>query len=118
MLPNFLVPETVTNGNGSGPVLALENGNASRVLVTLGILEVVEQESLELTIWDSPDGENWGKHPIAAFPQKFYAGNSAIVIDLARHPEARFLQARWVAQRWGRGDHTPRFAFFAFVEEY
>lgn len=118
MLPDFLVPETTTSGNASGPVLSLEDTEARRILITLGITEIVEQESLELSIWDSPDGREWGKDPIAAFPQKFYKGNWAMVIDLARHPETRFLQARWIAQRWGRGDHKPHFTFFVFAQRY
>jgi hypothetical protein len=118
MLPAFLVPETTITANGSSPILQIEGGEASRILVTLGITEVVEQELLDLSIWDSPDGHTWGSHPIAAFPQKFYGGHWAILLDLARHPEARYLQARWATMRWGRGDHTPRFTFFVFAEEF
>lgn len=117
MRPSFLVPETAVTANGSGPVLRIDGAETPRVLLTLGITEAVEQELLDLSIWDSPDGEAWSNHPIAAFPQKFYRGHWAIVLDLTRHPEARYLQARWTMQRWGRGDHTPRFTFFVFAED-
>jgi len=118
MLPVFLVPETTITANGSGPVVALDAGETSRILLTLGITAVVEQELLEVSIWDSPDGNAWNKQPVAAFPQKFYAGNSAIVVDPLQHPDARYLQARWATQRWGRGSHTPKFTFFVFAEEF
>src|SRR4051812_49441454 len=98
MLPAFLVPETTITENGSGAVVALEGADSALILVTLGITAVVEQELLEVAIWDSPDGHAWSKQPVAAFPQKFYAGNWAIVVDVSRHPEARFLQARWTTQ--------------------
>jgi hypothetical protein len=39
------------------------------------------------------------------------------LLDLARHPGVRYLLARWTVNRWGRGDLTPLFAFYVFLEQ-
>lgn len=81
-------------------------------LVTLGILKVEEQESLLVSFWQSEDGIDWGAKPFAQFSQKFYAGTHQMVIA----PAAKWIQARWQVNRWGRGDLTPRFTFYVFIE--
>jgi len=110
LIPAFLVPETTVNAQGAGPVLDL--GSAVPLLVTLGILEVVEQESLNLELWESADGANWSTKPLAKFPQKFYKGTHQLIAA----PGTSFLQARWHVNRWGRGDMTPHFRFYVFIE--
>jgi hypothetical protein len=84
--------------------------------VTLGITRIIEQESLDLTIWASADGTNWGDKPVFAFPQKFYCGVYTILVDLAAHAEARYLRAQWKLSRWGRGEPTPLFEFYLFAK--
>jgi hypothetical protein len=116
MLPAFLVPETVIQTNGQSPVFDLGADLPARLLVTFGITKVVEQESLELAVLASVDAETWLPSPVLEFPQKFYAGASALLLDLARHPGIRYLRARWTVNRWGRGELTPLFAFYVFVE--
>ena len=113
-LPAFLVPETTIHENGAGPALDLGE-NAKPVLLILGILEVVEQESLLLGIHGSPDGVDWGSEPLAGFPEKFYPGVSAIYLDPAVHP-ARFIRAQWKVNRWGRASKTPAYRLYLFAE--
>ena len=74
-----------------------------RVFLTLGITGVVEQESLEVAIFGSADRQTWAKQPLFTFPQKFYKGNSAVVVDLSAHGDVGFVQAHWTVHRWGRG---------------
>jgi hypothetical protein len=113
---NFLVPETKVEANGSGPSLDLGSSAAQTLLLTLGITKIVEQESLDVSIWGSADGTEWGAKPLLAFPQKFYAGTYTILLDLADKPEVRYLQARWHVERWGVGSTTPMFTFYLFAE--
>ncbi len=102
------------SAEGTGPGLDL--GEAARgVLITLGISAVIEQESLLVSIHGSFDGVEWSAEPLAQFPQKFYAGVSAIFLDTTRL-SLRFLQARWKTDRWGRGVKTPLFRFYLFAE--
>lgn len=117
MLPDFLLSETTIHANGEST--PFEIGRESRpetLLVTMGITHVVEQEALLISLHGSPDGTAWDGPPLAIFPQKFYTGVSSIMLDLTAHPEVSFLRAQWKVSRWGRGDKTPSFRFYLFVE--
>ncbi len=116
MLPAFLVPETELTHSGSGGVFPFA-GSMGLMLVTLGVTRVVEQESLDMTIYASPDGVSWPSKPILVFPQKFYPGTSQLLLDLGSSSDPRFLQPRWKLNRWGRGDLKPLFGVFLFIEE-
>ena len=113
---NFLVPETKVEQNGTGPALDLGSAAGKTLVLSLGITEIVEQESLDVSIWGSADGKEWGAQPLTAFPQKFYAGVYTILLDLSGHPEVRQLQVRWQVARWGVGSTKPMFAFYLFAE--
>ena len=116
MLPAFLVPETTVGEEGNGPGVDLGPSRGKSLLLTLGITRIIEQESLDLTIWASADGTNWGDKPVFAFPQKFYCGVYTILVDLAAHAGARHLRAQWKLSRWGRGEPTPLFEFYLFAK--
>lgn len=116
MLPAFLVPESVVQANGQSPVFDLGANPPPRLLVTLGITQIVEQESLDLALLASADGQTWLPSPVVEFPQKFYAGASSLLLDLARHRGVRYLRAGWTVNRWGRGDQTPLFSLYVFLE--
>jgi hypothetical protein len=72
-------------------------------LCMLTIFDQIEQESLDVSVWGSTDGENWGIMPLLKMPQSFYRGVVKQALDLARRPEIRFLRARCDVARWGRG---------------
>jgi hypothetical protein len=113
-IPGFLVPEQIASANGEGAELELPPG-AGLVEVTLGILDVVEQESLDVNIHASADGATWTPKPIAAFPQKFYKGTWKIVIDPGKHGAPRFVRAQWKVARWGHHASGPMFRFYVFA---
>lgn len=114
---NFLVPpDSQVEANGSGRVLELGASAGRMVLLTLGITKIVEQESLDVSIWGSADGKEFGAAPLFAFPQKFYVGVYAALLDLSKHPDVRCLQARWKVARWGVGSTKPMFTFYVFAE--
>jgi hypothetical protein len=114
MLPTFLVPENVVRENGAGPVEFLEDSAGKAVLLTLGITRIIEQESLDVAVMGSSDGQTWDK--LSVFPQKFYCGTYSMLLDLSAHPEIRMLRVEWKMNRWGRGDPTPLFGFYMFAE--
>jgi hypothetical protein len=116
MVPNFLLDEHEARANGAGPVLDLGHQPPSLLNITLGITRVIEQESLDLLVWGSADGENWGEKPILTFPQKFYCGVYSLLLDLSEHPDTRYLRVEWKLGRWGRGEPTPLFGFYVFAE--
>jgi hypothetical protein len=118
MIDTFLVPEnTVANAKGNGAPLDL-GGAANRVfLLTLRITNIIEQESLDVSIYGSADGAAWGGKPLVCFPQKFYRGQHPLLLDLTGTAEVKFIRAHWEVGRWGRGTETPMFEFHVAIKE-
>ena len=108
----YLVPpDTAVETAGEGAPLEVGALARSQVLIILRISQVIEQESLEVSLWGSADGMEWGAKPLFSFPQKFYPGASPAAVDLRQRPEIKFLRARWGVNRWGRGSPRPYFKF-------
>jgi hypothetical protein len=109
--------KSVVNAKGDGPTVDV-SGAATRVfLLTLDITRIIEQESLEVSINGSADGTAWGPKPIVAFPQKFYCGQTPLLVDLTAHPDVKLVRAHWEVARWGRGTETPMFEFGLSLKE-
>jgi len=118
MMEAFLVPEnTVVNAKGDGPALDVSRAQGRIFLLTLAITNIVEQESLEVSIFASADGATWDPKPVTAFPQKFYREEAPLLLDLAARPEVKFIRAHWEVGRWGRGTETPMFEFSVALRE-
>jgi len=114
---SLVTTKTVVTAKGDGPAVDV-SGAANRVfLVTLAISEIIEQESLDVSIYGSADGAAWGAKSIAAFPQKFYCGETPLLLDLTAHPDVKFIRAHWEVARWGRGTETPMFEFCVTIKE-
>jgi hypothetical protein len=116
MLPAFLIPETTVREAGSGLLLSLGETRRGVLVLTLGITRITEQESLDVAIWGSQDGIDWGTKPVISFPQKFYCGTYQVQLDLREHPEVRRLRAKWQVKRWGRNNSKPLFTIYLFAE--
>jgi hypothetical protein len=118
MIDNYLVPEkTVVTTKGDG-VSADLSGATNRVfLLNLNITDIVEQESLDVSIYGSADGAAWGPKPLTTFPQKFYRGQHPLLLDLNNHKDVKFVRAHWEVGRWGRGSETPMFEFSVSLKE-
>ena len=118
MIDAALVAEkTVVSAKGDGPAVDVSRATSRVFLVSLEITKIIEQESLDLSIFGSADGTTWNPKSIAAFPQKFYCGESPLLLDLTAHPEVKFVRAHWEAARWGRGTETPMFEFAVKIKE-
>jgi hypothetical protein len=118
MLEAFLVPQkTVVSAKGDGPAVEVAAAATRVFLLTLNITNIVEQESLDVSIYGSSDGTNWGKKAVAAFPQKFYRGDHPLLLDLTQQPDVKIVRAHWEVNRWGRGSETPMFEFSVAVKE-
>ena len=118
MIDTFLVPEkTTVTAKGDGPSVDVAAASNRVFLVTLSITKIVEQESLDLSISGSADGATWDPKPLLAFPQKFYAGESPLLLDLNAHENVKFVRAHWEVARWGRGSETPMFEFDVRLKE-
>ena len=113
-----LVPaKTVASAKGDGPAVDISGATNPVFLVTVAITKIIEQESLDVSISGSADGAAWEPKSIAAFPQKFYCGESPLLLDLTAHPNVKFVRAHWEVARWGRGTDTPMFEFGVTMKE-
>ena len=118
MIDSFLVAEkTVVTAKGDGPAINVSNASSRVFLLTLQVTNIIEQESLEVSIHSSSDGSTWAPKPIVTFPQKFYRGDSPLILDLTAHPDVKFVRAHWEVARWGRGLETPMFEFSLRLKE-
>ena len=112
MIDTFLVAEnTVVSAKGDSPYVDLNSATGRVFLLMLEITKIIEQESLEISIHGSADGTTWGAKPVVTFPQKFYVGQSPLLLDLTSHADLKFVRAHWEVARWGRGTETPMFEF-------
>ena len=113
-----LVPAgTVVNAKGDGQVIDVSSAASRVFLVTLAITRIIEQESLDISVYGSADGTTWSAKSIAAFPQKFYVEESPMLLDLSAHSDVKFVRAHWEVARWGRGTETPMFEFSVTMKE-
>ena len=84
---DLIAPDTLVEENGDGDASGRQPpAPRARFSATMVITDQIEQESLDLSIWGSADGENWGTHPILKLPQRFYRGETRAVLELAHAP--------------------------------
>ncbi len=117
MRAGFLLPETTVQDSGSGEPFEIGAGGGT-ALLSLGITQTVEQQSLDVTILGSVDGEEWLEQPLRSFPQKFYAGVWQLLCDLDAAPDVRYLKVGYKVARWGVGSKTPTFRLYVFAEPF
>ena len=117
MIATVLVPsKTVVNAKGDGATVDVSSAGLV-FLLTLDITNIIEQESIDVSIFGSTDGAAWSPKSIASFPQKFYRGQQPLILDLNEHPGVKFVRAHWEVNRWGRGTETPMFEFGVTIKE-
>ena len=114
----MLVPRnTKVTANGDGERFDISASPTRTFLCTLDITHQIEQESLDVSIQVSEDGETWGAKPFLMLPQQFYRGRTRLLLDLTLHPKVRYIRAHWDVARWGRVAPTPMFVFPLSLEE-
>jgi hypothetical protein len=116
MLPQFLLPETTVREAGTGPAIQLGDQQGETLVLTLGITRIIEQEAIDISIWGSADGSDWGTKPLATFPQKFYCGTYQILLDLSDRPDVQHMRVKWGVNRWGKGEPKPLFTIYLFAQ--
>jgi hypothetical protein len=113
----LIPPGTRLTANGDGEALNIDSSQTRTFLCSMDITEQIEQESVDVSIWGSVDGQDWGKMPLLKMPQRFYRGDTRQVLDLAMKPEIRFLRAKWELTRWGRVAPHPMFVLGFYLNE-
>lgn len=106
---DLIAPGMRITAKMDGAAYDLSASRTRTFLCTLVIAQQIEQESIDVAVWGSPDGENWGTMPLLKMPQRFYRGETKQALDLSHRPEIRFLRARCEPNRWGRVAPEPMF---------
>ncbi len=105
-----LIPaDTRMEASADGASFNIGESVTRTFLCRLTVTDQIEQESLDVSIWGSADGQTWPKKPLLKLPQQFYRGTTKLVLDLSLRPEVKFIRARWELNRWGRVAPTPKF---------
>lgn len=113
-----LIPaETKLESNGEGQPSDISGSESRTFLCLLTVSDQIEQESLDVSVWGSSDGQDFGKRPLLKIPQQFYRGTTKMVLDISLRTEVRFLKAKWELNRWGRVSPTPMFLAGLQIEE-
>jgi hypothetical protein len=114
----ILVPaNTQVTTKGDGSAVDVSSAGNRVFLVTLDVTKIIEQESIDVSIYGSADGVAWEPKSLAAFRQEFYTGEYPLLLDLTAHPNVKFVRAHWEVARWGRGTETPMFEFGVTMRE-
>lgn len=106
---DLIAPDTQLTANGEGHAHDIASSQTRTFLCSMFISDQIEQESADISVWGSSDGQDWGKLPLLKMPQRFYRGETRQVLDLTLKPEIRFLRAKWELVRWGRVAPHPMF---------
>src|ERR1700757_1620967 len=113
-----LIPaNTKLEASGDGPSLDVSTTQTRTFLCRLTVTDQLEQESIDVSIWGSADGQDYGKRPLLKIPQQFYRGTTKMVLDISFRTEVKFLRAKWELNRWGRVAPTPMFVAGLQLEE-
>ena len=113
----LIPPGTRLTANGEGQPFEIPSGSTRTFLCSMEISDQIEQESVDLSIWGSADGQDWGKMPLLKMPQRFYRGETRQVLDLSLKPEIHLIRAKFDLARWGRVAPHPMFVLsFRVIE--
>lgn len=112
----LLLPEQTTHADGVGPAVDISADSARLLVLTLAINRTSEREQLAVSIWGSSDCKDWGDRPLLSLPYKFYCGMYSFLLNLAQHPEVRYLRVQWKIDQWSPSRDGPVFTFSVFVE--
>jgi hypothetical protein len=106
----LIPPGTQLTANGEGQPFDISGSQTRTFLCTMDITDQMEQESVDISVWGSVDGTDFGKLPLLKMPQRFYRGETRQILDLTLRPEIRFIRAKYDLARWGRVAPHPMFA--------
>ena len=106
---DLIPPDSRLTANGEGQPYEIASSETRTFLCSMFIEDQIEQESVDISVWGSTDGQDWGKFPLLKMPQRFYRGETRQILDLTLKPEVRFLRAKWDLARWGRVAPHPMF---------
>lgn len=114
---DLIASSTRVTANGDGEARDISGSQTRTFLCSMTIADQIEQESVDVSIWGSIDGQDWGKQPLLKMPQRFYRGETRQILDLSHRPEIRIVRAKWELTRWGRVAPHPMFVIGFHLSE-
>jgi hypothetical protein len=115
--PKCILPYSVRRVDDTGPAMDLDGRHGKLFVVSLSINAVEERTGLVVSVWGSPDQIDWGSKPLVTLRQRQHCGVYSALLNLAHHPDIRFLRVQWSMNRWGKGERIAQFGFQVFLEE-
>lgn len=114
-----LLKESLFQIDGVSPAIDVSRISGKLFVVTMGVTRILEQENLEVSMWTSSDGTDWGTKPRAAFPPKSYCGLYSVLLNLSGKPPARYVRVQWKMNRWSKAAASVPLlsAFYLELEE-
>ena len=113
----LIPPGTRLAANGEGQPFDISGSQTRTFICSMEITDQLEQESVDISVWGSADGQDFGKMPLLKMPQRFYRGETRQVLDLSLKPEIRFIRAKYDLARWGRVAPHPMFVLGFHVSD-
>lgn len=114
---DLIAKDTLVQENGAGAAVDIRASQTRTFFCVMNVTDQIEQESADVSIWGSADGESWGTQPMLKLPQQFYRGETRAVLDLTLAPEINFVRAGWDLNRWGRVAPLPMFVLGLRIAE-
>ncbi len=113
----LIPPGTRLTSNGEGQPFDISSSQTRTFICSMQITDQMEQESVDISVWGSADGQDFGKMPLLKMPQRFYRGGTRQILDLSLKPEISFIRAKYDLARWGRVAPHPMFVLGFQVNE-
>ena len=88
---SIIPAQTKLESNGEGAAVDISATTTHTFLCELSVSEQIEQESLDVSLWGSADGQDFGKRPLLKIPQQFYRGTTKMVLDFPIAPKSSFF---------------------------
>jgi hypothetical protein len=106
-MPLFVLEEVSAAVDGAGPAVPLGGEQGNLLILTLVITRIIEREGIQISVWGSADGTDWGLTPVALFTPKYYCGIYSVRLNLVSRPDIRYLCAHWHLKRSQTKDDQP-----------
>ncbi len=116
MEPILLFPEQFVQGCGSGPVIELGLAQGKPLHCSLTINRITQQHTLDIAVWGSEDGADFGSRPVVAFPSKYYCGTYHHMLEFDSDSKIRFVRVDYRFNCWGHQVAAPLCVFTMTAE--
>src|ERR1700732_1115163 len=82
---DLIPPGTRLTANGEGQRYEIAASETRTFMCNMFITDQIEQESVDISVWGSADGQDFGKLPLLKMPQRFSARNGILLVGAVAH---------------------------------